>query len=177
MKPQPWFGGARSVEEQMLGLAPALEEARGKQTVDLGCAEGDISILFAMAGAKVLAFDYNAQFIAAAESRRGNLPVKFIFSDLNQMIQKTVVSADIILALSVLHKLHTPADGVRYCCQCARDLIVIRLPKGSTGKIKGKQWPFRPADIPAIMKECGFAREQKHVGPRGEWVHYYRRKG
>lgn len=177
---QPWFGGARTLSEQMLGLGPALAEARGKTVLDLGCAEGAIAIEFAKAGAKsVSGCDYNAAMIETANAelaKAGPLPVEFRHLNIEDEIKSGASPQfDIVLALALLHKLNDPAAGVRFCAESARDLIVIRLPKGSTGRIRGKHAQNMNADIPVIMKSCGFKRERKEAGPRGEWVHYYRR--
>lgn len=178
---QPWFGGARTLAEQMLGLEPALAEARGKTVADFGTAEGAIAIEFAKAGAaSVYACDYNEAMIEAAKVelvKTGSLPVEFECADMMDMILAGVSARyDIVLALSLLHKLTDPASGVRFCAESARSLIVVRLPAGSTGKIRGKHSGLR-ADVPVILSSCGFRRERKEPGPRGEWVQFWRRDG
>lgn len=186
--------GARTLEEQMLGLNPALEETPGKTILDLGCAEGTIALEFAKAGAKSIdAYDYNEPFIEVAKqqyeqsgladadsSRPGAwpVPVRFKHADITELMAKrgTPKRYDIVLALAILHKLPDPEAAIRFCAQSARSLIVIRLPVNSVGSIRSKHGEHRRADIRVILPEMGFVRERKEVGPRGEWVHYWRRQ-
>jgi SAM-dependent methyltransferase len=186
-----WFNipgtqkGPRTLQEQMLGLKPALEETYGKTVLDLGCAEGLIAIEFAKRGASlVCGIDYNPDLIATAakEIEKANehtgkfLPVGCIYADLSEVIEENYHQQfDIVLALAVLHKLNDPEAGAKFCAASAKSLIVIRLPFGSTGTIRGKHNPKAKCDVREIFKEAGFNRERKEIGPRGEWVQYWRR--
>jgi len=145
-----WFNipgtqkGPRTLQEQMLGLKPALEETYGKTVLDLGCAEGLIAIEFAKRGASlVCGIDYNPDLIATAakEIEKANehtgkfLPVGCIYADLSEVIEENYHQQfDIVLALAVLHKLNDPEAGAKFCAASAKSLIVIRLPFGSTGR-------------------------------------------
>lgn len=180
---QPWFGGARSVAEQMMGLEAALAEARGKSVLDLGCAEGAISFAFARGKAgRVRAMDYNASMIAQAQAEQEEIGVhnlSFEVADFSDWIADPRAlwgQFDIVLALAVLHKLSSPAAGAAFCADVCASLLVIRFPKGSSGRIRAKQHPHDTADVPKILTSKGFVRERKEVGPRGEWVQYWRRK-
>lgn len=172
--------GARTLDEQLLGLEVALLECAGKSVLDLGAAEGLIAIEFAKRGAsRVLGVDSNVEFIRVAreELRKANpLPVQFEIADVMELATDYLppVKYDIVLALAILHKLEDPAAGVRFCAESASDLIVIRLPRGSSGLIEGK-FTQVPADVPVILVRHGFVIARKEQGPRGEWVHYYRR--
>lgn len=181
-----WFSipgvqqGPRSVDEQMMGLGPALIETQGKTVFDLGCAEGSIALEFARAGAlNVFGCDYNAAFIATANrelKRVGPAAVKFKQADIVDMLASHQrPQYDIVLALAILHKLPDPAAGAIFCAHSARSLIVVRLPRGSTGTIRGKHARHMECNLTQTFANCGFVRERKEAGPRGEWVHYYRR--
>lgn len=181
-----WFSipgvqqGDRTLREQMMGLASALEEARGKTVCDLGTAEGLIALEFARAGAtSVYGCDYNQALLNTAEeemARHPHLPVRFEYKDIAQAIEQGWShQADIVLALAILHKLPDPAAGVKLCAAMARDLIVLRLPKGSTGIIRSKHVRTARCDVREILAAAGFKRERKEPGPRGEWVQYWRR--
>lgn len=171
--------GDRTLEEQMLGLDPALQESKSKSVLDLGCAEGLIALEFAKAGAgSVFGCDYNARFIEMANDQlalAGPLPVTFQHMDVETLMQQPRQEYDIVLALAILHKLPDPALGVKFCAQVARSLIVIRLPIGSTGSIRSKHAKHMRCDIPKLLTGSGFVRESKEYGPRGEWVQYWRR--
>lgn len=176
----PGQDGDRTLTEQMLGLAPAILETRGKTVLDLGCAEGLIALEFAKSGAaSVYGIDYNEALLDVARDelvKAGPLPVQFERADISEMVNAEARPQwDIVLALAVLHKLTNPEAGARFCAASSRSLIVVRYPMGSQGRIRGKHAPDKHADVPVILKECGFKRERKDHGPRGEWVHYFRK--
>lgn len=168
--------GERTLQEQMLGLDAALLEANGKTVLDLGCAEGLIAIEFAKAGASsVVGYDYNETFIDVAKKQQTetpDLPIDFYHADITKI---GFCKYDIVLALAILHKLPDPTEFTKYCTRIAKDLIVIRLPIGSTGYIRSKHARHMTADIPKILSANGFVRERKESGPRGEVVQYWRR--
>jgi 2-polyprenyl-3-methyl-5-hydroxy-6-metoxy-1,4-benzoquinol methylase len=182
---QGWFripgevDGPRTLKEQMLGLGPALAEANGKTVCDLGTAEGLIALEFAKAGAaSIYGCDYNAEMVDTARSlSTGIWNVCFEHKDITELLSEPGPrwQYDIVLALAVLHKLADPRDGVRFCCAVARSLIVVRLPIKSTGRFKSKHSAHKGCDLSVEMPRHGFRRERKEAGPRGEWVHYYRK--
>lgn len=167
--------GDRTLEEQMLGLAPALAEASGKTVLDLGCAEGLIGREFARAGAAdVLGLETLDEHIQVARRQCKGFAVRFKQRDLNDQKPPKVPSYDIVLALAILHKLNQPARGAEYCCRASKALIVIRLPVGSDGVIFGKHTRVR-CDLGQAMASHGFALERVEDGPRKELVQYWRR--
>lgn len=185
-----WFGipgvqsGRRSLEEQMLGLAPALAEAKGKSVCDLGCAEGLIAIEFAKAGARgVWACDFNAPMIATARGLVKQAPdpdgVVFEHADLSRMIAgRTRFTApfDIVLALAIVHKLEDPRTGVDYVADICCGLAVFRLPLGSDGSHVAAKHNGKACNLNLAMAARGFNLERIERGPRKEMVQYWRRK-
>lgn len=172
--------GDRTLAEQLLGLSFALQEACSKTVGDLGCAEGLISLEFARAGAaSVYGCDYNPELLETALDeleRNPGLPVSYEFRDIAESIsQGWKPQFDIVLALAVLHKLPDPSAGVKLCAEMARDLVVVRLPLGSTGVIRSKHYRHMRCNLPEEFMQHGFRRERKEIGPRGEWVQYWRR--
>lgn len=166
-----------------MGLEAALAETPGKRVLDLGCAEGAIAFAFARArAAYVSAMDYNALMVKQAQEEQERLGLRNIaveYADLSDWIEAPRASwgqFDIVLALAVLHKLTSPRAGAEFCADVCSSLLVIRFPKGSSGRIHSKQHPHDTADVPKILTGKGFVRERKEVGPRGEWVQYWRRK-
>jgi len=168
----PGKDGDRTLAEQMIGLAPALAEARGKSVLDLGCAEGLIGREFAQAGATVLGIECNPETVTAARKTCGEL-VRIEQADLNT----TSFPAgrwDIVLALAILHKLRYPARAVSDIAGTGAGLVVVRLPSGSTGQFTTKNhgaW----VDVNLEFKARGFALESVTTGPRREIVQYWRR--
>ena len=179
-----WFAipgvqdGPRTLAEQMMGLDAAIAETPGKSVLDLGCAEGLISLEFAKAGAEsVRGIEFNPNLIEAAENELSKvwpLPVRFDRVDLRRC-GAAEQKYDIVLALAILHKLDSPMQGAKFCCDSAKSLIVARLPIGSTGVIEGKHSPGSACDLNKEFARYGFKIERKEAGPRGEWVHYYRK--
>lgn len=172
--------GPRTLAEQMQGLADALKQAEGCSVLDLGCAEGYIGMEFAKAGASaVQGIEFNPDLVEygrAQMSRHPALPFELVQADLADIIAAPARPQwDVVLALAILHKLKDPATGVRYCCETARELIIIRLPIGSTGLLRCKYAPHAQCDLRDEMPRLGWRRVHKAPGPRGEWVHYYRR--
>lgn len=171
--------GPRTLDEQLLGLEPALAEAKGKTVCDLGTAEGLIALEFAKAGAEsVYACDYNEVLIGVAKQREHPQSVTFEHKDVVDLIAEHRASGeqyDIILALALLHKLADPDDGVKFCCEAARSLVVVRLPQGSRGVIRSKSHTHKVCDIRPIFADHWFTCERTESGPRDELVQYWRR--
>ena len=171
--------GDRTLEEQMKGLQPALDECKGKTVLDLGCAEGSISLEFAKAGAKaVVGIELLAAHLAIAKLQCKNFPqVTFIWSHLGDYIQsrESFPQYDIVLALGIIHKLHDPVVPLRFAAQSARDLLVFRAPaKKYDGLIKSKHTDAK-CNVPEVMKSEGFVEEKLILGVRGEACQYWRR--
>lgn len=172
--------GDRTIEEQMLGLAPALAEAKGKTVLDLGCAEGAIAREFAQAGAaRVLGIELLAPHLAVARAWCRKYPqVRFICAHLGDYIaaQESIRQYDIVLALGIIHKLRDPAVPLRFAAQSARSLMLFRAPaKATHGNVASKHTGIT-CNVPRIMAAEGFAEERLIPGVRGEAVQYWRRR-
>jgi hypothetical protein len=134
-----------------------------------------IALEFAKAGAKVDAFDNNAGFAHTAiiNSRRMRGSVRVRHADMSNGCPFKG-RYDIVLALAVLHKsLNIPAAVTALTGVCD-DLMVIRLPYGSTGFLQAKHGEST-CDLLTAMPERGFVLERTEMGPREEWVQYWRR--
>lgn len=165
--PEAWFGHARTLEEQMLGLEPALRVAFARTVLDLGCAEGLIAREFERAGAIVQGVECNPNLIL--------LPGMQIWVwNLNDGLPPDLLPQyDIVLLLAILHKLRNPAERLRQYATISNERVVIRLPAGSTGLVSAKHFPTETCDCTAVMQECGFKLEQTLPGPRGEFVQHW----
>lgn len=167
--------GDRTLEQQMTGLGPLLAEVEGKTLLDVGCAEGLISIECARAGAaSTFGFDYFEWHLPISESLAQGLPCKFARLDANEW--NPPEQYDIVLLLAVLHKLKDPTAACEKFAGAARDLCVIRLSPDGTEIIKDGRSRNVPHDIGRTMRYLGFAAERSELGPLGEVTWYYRRQ-
>lgn len=174
----------RTLAEQMIGLDEALDRARGKSVLDLGCAEGLISLEFAKAGAtSVVGIERHEFHLAVARqvlARSGLKNVTFVERMLEDVIKadedgQIVWHADVVLALAIIHKLKDIASGLEFVARAAGELIVFRwphwyVPDREMLRPKGS---LRETNIPSILKPRGFRKERRTVGPRGELVEYW----
>ena len=103
-----WFKGLghdgdRTLAEQILALAPALAECAGKRVLDLGCAEGLVSLEFAKAGAvRVLGIEREDDHFKVAQTLvfDGPCALKFKQWNLNNVNpDRPLHDYDIVLAL------------------------------------------------------------------------------
>lgn len=168
--PEQWFGYARTLEEQMQGLEPALQFAFAKTVLDLGCAEGWIAREFQRAGAIVHGVERNVELAI-------DPTLKVWRADLNVGLPVGLLERyDIVLLLAILHKLRNPEDRLRQYAGMAQERVVIRLPLGSHGWIKSKFAHQEKCYCNQVMKESGFELEQILPGPRGELVQHWLHK-
>jgi hypothetical protein len=174
--------GDRTLAEQMKGLEAALAEAAGKSLIDYGTAEGLVAREFAQAGAtRVVGTEIIAEHIEVAKKLCAGLPVELYVHNLNTIGAEAIAEAtplqfDIALALAILHKLRRPEDLIAYICKTTRELVVVRLPSGSSGVIVDARSKLRPIDVVQLFAAGGFALERSIDGPRREQVCYFRRK-
>ena len=166
--------------EQMLGLEKALDIAKDKSVLDLGCAEGLISREFLKAGAKsVTGIDIMQTYVAIAiKLCKDFANAKFIRSDLNAYSKSSSRKKyDVVLALAIIHKAKKPADFLKLAIDSCNSsgVIVIRYPiRQSDGIIKSKHCN-NTCDVIKTMADNGFVSKGKLVGPRGEVVEYWAR--
>lgn len=171
--------GDRTLTEQMSGLESALAEAKDRTVLDLGCAEALISIEFAKAGAKrVTGVEMLEHHLKVAREIAKPYPIELHQGKIESFKPDSFEQHDIVLALSVLHKLQDCGLGLRLAAGWARSLLVIRFPQWYDRKNRKLQSKLRDgnADVPAIMAEMGFKQESwSDVPPRMEPLEYWRR--
>jgi len=179
--PEPlkgWFEvegrpGDRTLEMQMLGLDPLFEEAKGATILDVGCAEGLISIELAKAGAHVHGIDIIESHIETAKRLRGNLSCSFEVADAATYEPE---EHDIVLMLAILQKLKDPSHACARFARAAKDLIVMRLPPANAPLILDRRSNKVPHDMKAVMTWYGFEQERVTRGAFAEWCGYFRRR-
>lgn len=176
-----WFStpgrpGDRTLEQQMTGLEQLLAEVPGKTVIDVGCAEGLISMELCRAGAAgAVGLEIVPYHVNVGRDLVGDLPVSFILANLNNFDLTTLEPADIVIALAVLHKVKDPSAVCAAIAALAKDLCVIRLPPSGTTIVDARSDNV-PHDIAGVMEAAGFALETVVEGPLSEWLGYYRRK-
>lgn len=174
-----WFiigdrDGDRTVDQQMVGLEKVVGEAAGKTVLDVGCAEGLISIALARAGAQCLGLEVVPSHVTMANELKGDLPCEFRVLDLNVADFEALQAADIVLMLAILHKLKEPARVCGALAERARDLVVIRLPPSGPVIVDARSKNV-PQDIGAVMAAAGFKLEAVVETTMNEWLGYFRR--
>lgn len=191
-KPQHkgWFridgvqDGDRTLEQQLIGLQPALAEASGRTLLDLGCAEGLIAREFCKAGAESVRGVEIVQ-ANAAEARRqcAHWPVKIHCQNVEAFVAERFNKAadgrlqwDCVLALAILHKLRNPRVVAEFIAMVVNELAVIRLPPGTPGYVQDARSGNVRCDITEVMVQHGLSLVSVEQGPFGEWMGYYRRR-
>jgi SAM-dependent methyltransferase len=189
-----WFAidgvqdGDRTAEEQLLGLAPAIEAAKGKSVLDLGCAEGLIAKAFCQGGARVVGIELVEDHLKVAREVCKGLAATFIQASLQEWIDTHPhpEQFDVVLALGIAHKLHDPATLLNFAARSAKELVVFRGPgkdaqgrAGSTahhlywdGWLKAKHRDAR-CHVPTLMVSHGFKEGETLPSARGERVQYW----
>lgn len=178
--PAHWFGGCRGLEEQLAGLAPVLERAAGARVLDLGCAEGHIAAEFVKRGAAgVSGCEILVERVEAARAHVGRAGL-FFSCDLDYFDKFIAANPglfraryDIVLALSIAHKLAEPEKFLWRICRLAKAVLAIRLPDPVLNDARSGH---RPLDVPAYVTRRGFVLESENrAHPRGEWLGIFRR--
>lgn len=187
--------GDRTLEEQMLGLDPALAEASGKTVLDLGCAEGLIGREFAKAGAtRVLGIELlKSHLEVARKACKSFKQMEFVCAHLGYYIAASCdqneagsdgydfkvgvprETFDIVLALGIIHKLDDPAVPLVFAARSARSLVCFRAPAHASDGVVTAKHSKKTCNVPDIMEREGFVEEKLIPGVRGEAVQYWRR--
>jgi len=182
-RPKGWFiiegvqDGDRTVREQLTGLGTIQRLAKGATILDFGCAEGLIAMDLARAGAaSVRGFSMVPTEIDTGRRLVGELPVTLKCVDLNRWNEWNSAHleppADIVLLLSILHKLKRPDEFLRAALALARSLVVVRLP---APVIHDARSQYRRVNVEAHLVKH-FELVEKPKGPRGEWQTIWRRR-
>lgn len=175
-----WFStpgrpGDRTLDQQLNGLDRLFMEARGKTILDVGAAEGLISIELAKAGAAAVhGVEIVPQHVEVANKLRGDLPVTFEVGDAN--VWQPRRNYDIVIALALLQKVRNPTAVAARLAASAIDMVVLRLPPAHAPTIIDPRSGNEPHHIGTVMKNGGFYLEHAgNDGAFGEYVAYYRR--
>lgn len=170
-----WFStpgrpGDRTLDDQLKGLDWLFANCAGKTVLDIGCAEGLISIELARRGAlAVHGIEIVPEHVAVANKLRGDLPVTFEVGDAN--VWRPRRAYDIVIALALLHKLKNPTAAAAAFAEAAREAVVLRLPPEHAPTIIDPRSKNEPHHIGETMRRAGF--KLVHAAKDGhfnEWV-------
>lgn len=177
---QGWFDlpdrpGDRTIDQQLMALDWALEHVAGQTVLDVGCAEGLISIEMAKRGAiAVHGVEIVEKHVEVARSLVGDLPVTFEAADCNSWQPQR--SYDVVLLLSILHKFKNPSERAAVFAECCANFIVFRTPPKFAPSIVDWRSNNERHSIGDVFRDAGFnLLRGKHDGPFGEWVGIYQR--
>lgn len=176
--------GDRTLEEQLIGLERALSYVAADKcsVLDLGCAEGLISLAFARRGAsRVVGIELLEGHVEVARKVCRKFPqIELIHANLATMARKnqTPERFGVVLALGVAHKLHDPSVALRFAARSSASMLVFRGPSWYDRRkpLKSKHTDTT-CDVSRLLEGEGFAEDGTSNGPRGEQVQYWRRRG
>lgn len=177
-----WFGATRSLDQQLEGLDDLLQDIGGRTVLDVGCAEGAISIALLHRGAsRVFGVDVLPEFVDSARKAGRRLNALFRVADANTWRPDAGQEFDIVLMLAVLHKLRDPSRAARELAAHARLGCVVRLPPDGAPVIIDDRSGRMAHDIGLAMRQAGFELVKVANGPIAggrapEWTGYFARR-
>lgn len=176
--------GDRTVGQQLLGLETVAEHFRGAHVLDVGCAEGLIGrhCVDAWGAASVDGVTSVQYEIDEAHRQCAGRPMAFYLCDLRMPEEiarldcRLRLSYDIVLLLSVLHKVRDPMRLLAWAVRYAAGLVVIRLPAPIIDMVRCQPgvhpvgpWMVERFDLVAEPVTC-----VEPVSGRPEWMGIYR---
>ena len=163
--------GDRTLKSQVQGLARLIESVPGKSVLDIGCAEGLISMHLVDKGAIAAhGVEIIKGHVEVANKLRKDRPCMFEAGDANDWAPKR--QYDIVIMLAVLHKLRDPTAAVKRYAAAARELVVIRMPPYGF-MLRDERSGNVPHDIELAMNAAGWQLDHQTTGPTDEVVGYF----
>jgi predicted RNA methylase len=163
--------GDRSLTQQLEALDRLVASVRGKTVLDIGSAEGLISMHLIDKGAIAAhGVEIVPGHVEVANKLRKARACMFEVGDANTWAPQR--QYDVVLMLAILHKLQDPSAACRRFARAARDLVVIRLPPYGSAIIDIRSGNV-PHNIEAVMREEGWRLDEETRGPLNEWVGYF----
>lgn len=170
----PGRPGDRTLKQQLTGLELLIEKVEGKTVLDVGSAEGLISMqLFDEGAAAVHGLEIVPGHVKVANKLRGDRACTFEEADANHY--KPVRQYDTVIMLAILQKLRDPSTACKRFIAAARDLVVVRLPPQHAPVIIDARSGRHPHDINGVMYANGFMVTKTTQGHLGEWCGFYER--
>lgn len=165
----------RTLKQQLKGLEELQAGIAGKTVLDIGCAEGLISMQLVDRGAaSAHGIDMRPDFIEDAMRLRGDRPCTFETANANDW--EPPQRYDVVIMLALLHKLKNPTEACLRYAAAARETVVLRLPPKEAPFIIDERSGGKPFDIAKAMHKAGFVLgTHGRIGPHQEWMGYYSR--
>jgi hypothetical protein len=164
--------GDRTLQQQLVGLD--VVDVRDKTLLDIGAAEGLISIEMARRGAAAVhGVEIVAEHVKVGNRLRGDLPVTLEVGDANTWAPKR--NYDIVFMLALLQKVRDPSAVCARFAAAAAETVVLRLPPKYAPTIIDDRSGNKPHDIHAVMVLCGFQQTAVRFGTFDEWIGRYDR--
>jgi SAM-dependent methyltransferase len=185
--PRTWFHmeGAhrrdsdRTLDQQLIGLDLLWPLVDNRSVLDVGCAEGLISIECCRQGAAyVHGIEIRADAVKLANHHGNGWPFEAVHADARDYTPRQPY--DVVLLLAVLHKLRDPSAALVRLVAAASRHVVIRLPHDDWPVLRDMRSGNRPHDLERVMLRCGFELYETADGPvdsgkPAEWVGYFSR--
>lgn len=170
-----WFStpgrpGDRNLSDQLKGLDWLFANCQGKTVLDVGCAEGLISMELTDAGATAVhGVEIVPQHVQVGKRLQGARPICFEVGDANTWQPKR--QYDIVVMLALLHKLRNPTAAAHRFAVAAREAVVLRMPPLHAPTIVDPRSGSNPHHIGDVLEKAGFVLTQSsYDGHFGEWV-------
>ncbi len=165
----------RTLKQQLKGLEELQNKITGKSVLDIGCAEGLISMHLVDRGATSShGIDMRADFIDDATRLCEERHCTFETANANDWLPPQ--QYDVVLMLAVLHKLKDPREACLRYAGVARETVVLRLPPKEAPFIVDERSGSKPFNIAKAMEDAGFkVGTHGRIGPHHEWMGYYTR--
>lgn len=178
-----WFDlpgrpGDRTLGQQMVGLARAVEAAQGGVVLDVGCAEAQVSFMLLRNGAReAVAVERVSDHVAVANEQRlrDNAALTLVCADAEVFDPEPYQphgGFDVVLLLAILHKLRNPTLAARKYGAATKTLCVVRLPE-SGPLIVDERSNRQPHDIVAALGDVGLRLDGHMRGTFNEWIGYF----
>jgi trans-aconitate methyltransferase len=174
--------GDRTASQQLLGLETIAKQFKGATVLDLGCAEGLIGrhCIDAWDAASVDGVTRIQYEIDEAHKQCKGRPMRFLCGDLGSQAERAALPLlpkyDIVLALSVLHKVKKPMELLEWACGFVGRYLVVRLPDPT---IIHERQLYEPQPVREwLVKRYALASEPKTcmepVTRKPEWMGIFR---
>lgn len=176
-----WFStlgrpGDRNLKDQLVGLEDLMARVAGKTVLDVGCAEGLISLqLFDEGATAVHGLEIVPGHVAVASKLRGDRACTFEVANADDY--DPVRQYDIVIMLALLQKLKNPTAAARKFARAAREMVVLRLPPRGEDPLMVVDARSRNVEhnIRYAMQAEGFMLKNMLAGHLGEHITYWER--